>query len=67
MVLLGLAAMEFLIHRKICDGEIQVTNHLLIFNGLLLQLLADLLEHFDILSVVGNSLLVPGKHEQNIR
>ena len=67
MVLLGLAAMEFLIHGKIGDGEIQVTNHLLILNGLLLQLFADLLEHFNILSVVGDSLLVPGKHEQSIR
>ena len=67
MVLLGLAAMEFLIHGKIGDGEVQVTNHLFILNGLLLQLFADLLEHFNILSVVGDSLLVPGKHEQSIR
>ena len=57
--------MEFLVHADVGDGEIQVTNHLLILNGLLLQLLADLLQHFNVHCVFGYALLVPGREQNN--
>ena len=59
MVLTCLSVVQFFVHAKICDIDIELTDHLFVLNRLLLQLFADLFEHLNLISVLCYTFLVP--------
>ena len=66
MILLGFSVVQFLIHAEIGNVDVELTDHLFVLNRLLLQLLADLLEQFNLVRILSDSFLVPSVNKMKL-